>query len=181
MPVQEYVLLIAVFASSEDALRDLREITQPGPVGDAVAGAAILDRRGPRSVLQQSGGGTLAYGIGTGAAAGIVAGVVVALPLVGAAAGAAIGAIIGRRMGRREVDELIQLIGDVVPPGAAGLVAVVDAEALPLVSGALDGALRTTGRVLDEGPLTRLARSLVRGNPEAIEILDQQRAGEEGS
>jgi uncharacterized membrane protein len=173
--VGEYVMLVATYPDPEQALLDLREITGPGPLAAAVAGAGILDRTGARSVLQQAGGGTLAYGIGTGAAAGIVAGVVLALPLVGAAAGAAIGAMVGRRMGRREVEDLVALLGDVVTAGTAGLLAVVDEESLDLVRGALDRAQRSTGRVLDDGRLTTLARSLVRGNPEATEALDEQR------
>ncbi len=181
MPALEYALLVAMYPDPQDALTDLREITGPGRVGESVPGAAILDRRGPRPALQQGGGGTLAYSIGTGAAAGIVAGVVVSLPLVGAAAGAALGALVGRRMGRQEVDTLVELLGDAVPPGTAGLLAVVDSEQLSLVRGALDRSLRVTARVLDEGPLTKVARSLVRGNPEVTEVLDRQRgAGADG-
>ena len=40
-----------------------------------MAGSGILHRDWRRSMLQQGSGGTLAYGIGTGAAAGIVVGV----------------------------------------------------------------------------------------------------------
>ncbi len=175
MPAREYVLLVATYPDPQEALADLREITRPGVMGDAVAGAGMLDRRTGRTVLQQGNGGTLAYGIGTGAAAGIVAGVVVALPLVGAAAGAAIGAAVGRRMGRREAEALEELLDDAIPSGSVGLLAVVDAQSLELLRGALDRALRVTGRVLDEGPLTKLARSLVRGKPEPTEVLDRQR------
>lgn len=181
MPAQEYALLVAMYHDPQDALAELRTITGPGLIGESVAGAAILDRRGPRPALQQGGGGTLAYSIGTGAAAGIVAGVVVSLPLVGAAAGAALGALIGRRMGRQEIEILVQHLDDAVPPDSAGLLAVVDEAALPLVRGALDRAVRVTARVLDEGPLTTVARSFVRGNPEVTEVLDRQRgAGDDG-
>jgi hypothetical protein len=178
---EEYALLVARYRDPQDALADLRWLTGPGPLGASVAGAAILDRYGPRPALQQGGGGTLAYSIGTGAAAGIVAGVVVSLPLVGAAAGAAVGALVGRRMGRQEVETLVQLLDDAVPPGSAGLLAVVDEAALPLVRGALDRAQRVTARVLDEGPLTTVARSLVRGNPEVTEVLDRQRHRGDGN
>jgi uncharacterized membrane protein len=173
----EYVLLVATYPGPQEALLDLREITGLRPLADAVAGAGVLDRTGARSMLQQAGGGTLAYGVGTGAAAGIVAGVVISLPLVGAAAGAAIGAMVGRHMGRREVEELVALLGDVVTVGTAGLLAVVDEGSLDLVRGVLDRAQRSTGRVLDDGRLTTLARALVRGNPEATEALDEQRRG----
>lgn len=171
----ELVLVISVYPDAQEALRDLRELSRTGPLADSVSAAAILDRTGGRTVLQHGGGGTLAYAIGTGAAAGIVAGVLVAVPLFGAAAGAAVGALVGRRLGRREVTDLEALLGDTIVPGSAGLLAVVDEEAMDLVRGALDRALRVTGRVLDDGPLTDLALALVRGNPVATEALDRQR------
>ena len=175
MPGAELVLLIGVYGDALDALEDLRELTRPGPVSDAVAGAALLDRTGGRPVLQQGGGGTLAYSIGTGAAAGIVAGVAGSVPLLGAAAGAGIGALGGRHLGQREVAGLVDLLGDAIVPGSAGLLAVVDTGSQDLVEGAMDRALRVTGRVLDEGPLSALAVSLVRGDPVATDTLDRQR------
>lgn len=175
MPDPELVLVVGVYRDAREALQDLREVSRPGPVSKAIAGAAILDRTGGRSVLQHGGGGTLAYAVGTGAAAGVVAGVVVSVPLLGAAAGAAIGALVGRRLGKREVSGLVDLLGDAVVPGSAGLLAIVDAESQGLVGGALDRALRVTGRVLDEGPLSALVAPLVRGDPVATETLDRQR------
>jgi hypothetical protein len=56
---------------------------------------------------------------------------------------------------------------------------VVEAERLMEVRGALRRALRSSGRVLDDGPLTSHVRAFVRGNPEALEALDRQ-AGRTG-
>ena len=168
---EEYVLLVGVHAGRRDALADLREVTAAGPVGEAVAGAAVLHRGLDRSTLQQGGGGTLAYGIGTGAAAGVVAGVELTAPLAGAAAGAAIGAAVGHRLSRREVDDLAAALDDAVPVGASAVLAVVRADRLDLVRGALRHSLRATARLLEDDPLRRLARSLVRGNPTATEAL----------
>lgn len=177
MPAQEYVLLVGVYRNPRDAVVGLRQISGSGVLADAVVGAGILDRQAGRTVLQQARGGTLAYAIGTGAAAGVVVGVPFGFPLVGAAAGAGVGAIVGRRMRRWEVEEFSALLTDAVPPGSVGLVAVVDEDDVSLLRGALDRALRVTGRVLDEGPLTDLALTLVRGKPEVSEVLRRQRDG----
>lgn len=170
----EYVLVVGVYAATDEAVADLREITGPGALAGAVVGAGILRRDWRRSALHQGHGGTLAYGIGTGAAAGIVAGVFVGLPLLGAVAGALVGGALGRRLGRREVEGLVALLGDTVPVGATALIAVVLEEQLLQVRSAMTRALRSSGRVLDEGVLTSCARSLVRGNPTVMEALDLQ-------
>ncbi len=179
MASDEYALVVALYADADEAVADLRDITAPGGQTGAIAGSGILHRGWRRSVLQQGSGGTLAYGIGTGAAAGIVIGVFLALPLVGAAAGALVGGLVGRSVSRREVDGLVALLDDAIPVGATALLAVVDAERLMEVRGALGRALRSSGRVLDDGPLTAHVRAFVRGNPEALEALDRQ-AGRTG-
>lgn len=174
MSSDEYVLVVALYADADEAVADLRDLTASGGFADAVAGSGILHRGWRRSMLQQGSGGTLAYGIGTGAAAGIVAGVFLSLPLVGAAAGAVVGGLVGRRVSRREVDGLVVLLDDAIPVGATALLAVVAEDRLVEVRAALGRALRSSGRVLDEGPLSSHVRAFVRGNPEALEILDRQ-------
>ncbi len=171
---REYVLVLALHADSDDAVADLRDLGSPGPLAESVVGAGILHRGTWRSTLAQGTGGTLAYGIGTGAAVGIVVGVFVSLPLIGGAAGAVIGGLVGRRLARREVDGLIGLLEDEIPVGATALLAVVAEEHQFAVRASMTRALRTTARVLDEGPLTRHVRAFVRGDPEAIEALDRQ-------
>jgi len=75
---------------------------------------------------------------------------------------------------RREVDGLVALLDDAIPVGATALLAVVAEDRLLEVRGALTRALRSSGRVLDDGPLTSYSRAFVRGNPEALEALDRQ-------
>jgi hypothetical protein len=174
MASEEYVLVVALYADADEAVCDLRDLTAAGGSSQAVVGSGILHRDWRRSILQQGGGGTLAYGIGTGAAAGIVAGVFLGIPLIGAAAGALVGGVVGRRMSRREVEGLVALLDDAVPVGATALLAVVEQDRLQEVRTSLQRALRTSGRVLDEGPLTTYVRGFVRGNPEALEALDRQ-------
>ena len=174
MTSDEYVLVVALYADADEAVGDLRDLTAHAGLNPAVAGSGILHRDWRRSMLQQGGGGTVAYGIGTGAAAGIVVGVLVGVPLVGAAAGALVGGLLGRRVSRREVDGLVVLLDDAIPVGATALLAVVEAEHLLEVRAALGRALRSSGRVLDEGPLTSYVRAFVRGNPDVLEILDRQ-------
>ncbi len=82
--------------------------------------------------------------------------------------------MIGRRIGREEVDGLVALLDDAIPVGVTALLAVVTEERMVEVRSAITRALRTTGRVLDEGPLTRHVRAFVRGNPEVMEALDAQ-------
>jgi hypothetical protein len=179
MSSDEYVLVVALYADTVEAVADLRDLTAPGRFDDVVAGSGILHRDWRRSILQQGSGGTLSYGIGTGAAVGIVAGMFLGLPLVGGVAGAVVGGLVGRSVSRREVDGLVTLLDDAIPVGATALLAVVQEDRLPEVRAALDRALRSSGRVLDEGPLTTYVRTFVRGNPEALEILDRQ-AGRTG-
>jgi uncharacterized membrane protein len=175
----EYVLVVALYADVDEAVADLRVITHPVAFDGAVVGSGILHRDWRRSILQQGSGGTVAYGIGTGAAAGIVAGVFLGVPLIGAAAGAVIGGLLGRRVSRREVDGLVALLDDAIPVGASALLAIVEEDRLLEVRSALGRALRSSGRVLDDGPLTTYVRAFVRGNPEALEALDRQ-AGRSG-
>lgn len=170
-----YQLLVGVYDAPADAVDDLRVLSQPGPVREAVAGAGLLHRWPHGAVLEQGGGGTLAFGAGTGAAAGVVAGVVLSVPLVAAAAGALVGAAVGHRISRREVTTLDASLGDAVPVGATAVVAVVPEARAGVVAAALGRARKVTGRVLDEGPLTQAAKGLVRGNPEATDALDAQR------
>jgi hypothetical protein len=174
MASNDYVLVVALYADLDEAVADLRDLTAPGGFDEVLAGSGILRRGWRRSMLQQGSGGTVAYGIGTGAAAGIVVGVALALPLVGAAAGAVVGGLVGRRVSRREVDGLVALLDDAIPVGATALLAVVEEDHLVEVRGSLARALRSSGRVLDEGPLTSYVRAFVRGNPEALEALDRQ-------
>ena len=177
---REYVLVVALHADSNDAVADLRDLGSPGPLAQSVVGAGILHRGTWRSTLAQGSGGTLAYGIGTGAAAGIVAGVVVSLPLIGAAAGAVVGAVVGRHLACREVEGLIALLADEIPVGATALLAVVAEEHQFAVRAGMARALRTTARVLDEGPLTGHVRAFVRGDPEALEALERQSGRSQG-
>ena len=83
-------------------------------------------------------------------------------------------------MGRREIEGLVAAVGDTVPIGGTAVIAVVVEEQLPAVRAAMTLALRTSGRVLDEGPLTTYARSLVRGNPTVMEALDAQQGKPDG-
>jgi uncharacterized membrane protein len=166
-----YVLAVGVYDASDPALEDLRDLTNPGPTAEVVAGAAVMTRGADRSVMQQGGGGTTAYGIGTGAAAGVVAGVVVALPLVGAAAGAVIGGLVGHHLKGKEAAQLAALLDDDVPVGGTALVAVVPEPFLAEARAGMTRARRTTGRVIDDPAARRLARGLVRGNPDATDAL----------
>jgi hypothetical protein len=85
-----------------------------------------------------------------------------------------VGGVVGWRVSRREVDGLVALLGDAIPVGATALLIVVEEARLMEVRAALGRALRTSGRVLDDGPLTTYVRAFVRGNPEALEALDRQ-------
>ena len=177
MPGPQYVLAVGVYDDPSGALADLRDLTNPGPTSEVIAGAAVLTRELRKSVLQQGGGGTTAYGIGTGAAVGVVVGVVAALPLVSAAAGAVIGGLLGRRLRARETAQLAALVADDVQVGHTALVAVVAEEFLGEVRFAMTRARKTTGRGLVDDATRKLARSLVRGNPTATEDLE---SGERG-
>ena len=174
MSTGEYVLVVALYPDVQDAAADLREVSTQEALGDVVVGSGILQRDWRRSVLQQGSGGTLAYGIGTGAAGGIVAGAFLGVPLVAGLGGAVVGGIVGWRVSRREVDGLVALLGDAIRVGATALLIVVEEARLMQMRAALGRALRTSGRVLDDGPLTTYVRAFVRGNPEALEALDRQ-------
>jgi hypothetical protein len=174
----EYVLLVALYADVGDAAADLRDVVEPA--GATVVGSGILKRDWRRSVLQQGSGGTLAYGVGTGAAGGIVAGVFLGAPLVAGLVGALVGGVVGWRLSRREVDGLASLLGDAIPMGGTALLLVVEESWLAEMRAALGRSLRTSGRVLDDGPLTPHVRAFVRGNPEALAALDRQAGRADG-
>jgi phage tail tape-measure protein len=167
----EYVLAVGIYDDPSGALEDLRNLTNPGPTHEVLAGAAVITRGVTKSVMQQGGGGTTAYGIGTGAAAGVVAGVVLAVPLVGAVAGAVIGGLVGHHMKGKEAEQLGALLADDLLIGQTALVTVVPAEHQAEVRYAMARARKSTGRVLDDAQSRRLARGLVRGNPDATEVL----------
>lgn len=167
----EHVLAVGIYDVPDGALEDLRDLTNPGPTAEVIAGAALVTRDAQRAVLHQGGGGSTAYGIGTGAAIGVVAGVVLALPLVGAAAGAVIGGLMGHRLRSREAAQLADLLADDLPIGATALVAVVPEPFMAEVRAGMSRARRTTGRVVDDPAARRLARALVRGNPDATDAL----------
>lgn len=174
MPGREYVLMLALHAGPEDAAGDLADLLAPAGFPDAVAGAAILQRGRDGTTIQQPGGGTLAYGIGTGAAVGVAAGALLGVPLQTMVVGAAVGGLIGHRRRRDELDGVVAVLADHIPIGATALVAVVAAEQWPVLRTSLARALRVTGWPLDEGPLVEFARSLVRGNPTVSEDLSPQ-------
>ena len=170
----EYVLMLVLHADVADAAADLAELTASSATIDLVAGSAILRRTVPRTLVQQSGGGTLGYGIGTGMAVGVVAGVPLGQPLLTGALGAVIGGLVGRRARQREVQGVMDVLDEQIPVGSTALVAVVPAGPWPLIRVSLARAVRVTGWPLDPGsPLLPFARSLVRGNPTVSEELPE--------
>jgi hypothetical protein len=167
----EYVLVVGLYPQAEPAVMDLRDLTNPGPVAEVLAGTGLVARVGRGVTVQQGGGGTLGYGIGTGAAAGLVVGHWMPWPLTTAVVGAVIGGLIGVRLRRRESAHLLALIDLDLRVGETALVTVVPAVHLGEVRHAMWRARKTTGRVLDDPDSLRLARGLVRGNPVATEAL----------
>ncbi|HEX6888005.1 MAG TPA: hypothetical protein VF143_07850 [Candidatus Nanopelagicales bacterium] len=171
----EYVLAVGIYGEPADALADLRDLTNPGPLVELIVGTAVLTRGLRRGVLQQGGGGSTAFGAGTGAALGIVAGVLLPLGPLGALAGGvgggAIGAVLGRRVQQEEAGALVGLLDVDLSIGETALIAVVAEAHAPEVRAAMHRARRTTGRLVADRQTRRVIRGLVRGNPEATEAL----------
>jgi uncharacterized membrane protein len=163
---------VGIHDAAQDALEDLRDLTNPGPTAEALAGAAVLLRGPHRPTLQQGGGGSTAFGIGTGAALGVIVDVLLTLPLVGTAAGGAIGGLLGRRAKQQEAVALEALLVDDLPIGSTALVAVVPEARAGEVRAAMRRARRTTGRLLEDPTARAVARGLVRGDPIATEWLE---------
>ncbi len=166
-----YVLAVGIYPDPDLALTDLRDLTNPGPNAESIAGAGVLTRGLRGATLQQGGGGSTAYGIGTGAAAGLLAGYWIPLPLVGVAAGALIGGLVGHRLKTREERALEALLEVDLPLSFSALVCVVPEEHQGVVRSGMTRATKTTGRVLDDPAARKLARGLVRGNPVATSAL----------
>ena len=171
MTATGFVLAVGLYGDVESALMDLRDLTNPGPTREVVAGAGVVSSgpRGPQ--LQQGEGGTTAYGIGTGAAAGIVAGLWLPQPVLTTLAGAVIGGLIGRRLQAREANHLAALLQDDLRSGTTALVTVVLEPAVAEVQFAMSRSTKTTARQIDDEATRRVARALVRGNPVATEAL----------
>lgn len=174
------MLAVGLYGDAESALADLRDLTNPGPTREVVAGSGVVSRgaRGPQ--LAQGGGGTTAYGIGTGAAAGLVAGlwlpqpVLATMPVATTLLGAVIGGIIGRRLQVREANHLAALLSDDLRPGTTALISVVLEQAADEVRFAMRRATKTTARLIEDEATRKVARGLVRGNPVATEALGGQ-------
>jgi hypothetical protein len=171
----EYVLAVGVYDEPADALADLRDLTNPGPLVELIVGTAVLTRGLRRGLLQQGGGGSTAFGAGTGAALGIVAGVLLPLgpfgALAGGVGGGVIGGVLGRRVQHEEASDLVGLLDVDLPVGDTALIAVVAEAHAPEVRAAMSRARRTTGRLVADRRIRRVVRGLVRGNPEATEAL----------
>lgn len=173
MPATEYVLAVGVYPDGRTAAADLRAV-RAGPLRCEVPGAGILQRDGRGSMVQEGAGGSVGYGLVTGAAGGLAVGGLLGAPIVLGAIGLAIGGLVGRQLRSRETAALTAAVMDTVPVGATALVLVVGVDVLPATREQMSNALRTSGRVLAEGPLIEYARSLVRGNPSVMAALDVQ-------
>lgn len=169
--VGEYVLVVGLYSERELALGDLRDLTNPGPTAEVIAGSGVLTRAARGVSLQQGGGGSLAYGIGTGIAAGLVVGHWLPWHLTTAVVGGAIGGVVGRRIRHRESRHLLALIDVDLRVGETALTAVAPEAYLDEVRAGMRHARKCTGRLLDDPESRRLARGLVRGDPVATEAL----------
>ncbi len=124
----------------------MRDLTNPGPTAEAIAGSGIMTRTGNSLALQQGGGGSLAYGIGTGFAGGLVLGHWLPWPLTTAAVGAAVGGVLGRRLRTRETRHLLALIDGDLRIGETALVAVAPEQYLSELRAGMRRARKSTGR-----------------------------------
>ena len=169
--VTEYVLVVGLYPQEELALGDLRDLTNPGPTAEVIAGSGVMTRTTHGVALQQGGGGSLAYGIGTGFATGLVVGHWLPWPLTTAVVGGAIGGVVGRRIRQRESRHLLALLDVDLRAGETALAAVAPQAYLDELRAGMRRARKSTGRLLDDPESRRLARGLVRGDPVATEAL----------
>lgn len=171
VPGDEYVLVAGLYGQAEEAFADLRELTNPGPTGEVIAGSGVLTGGSRGLALQQGGGGTLSYGIGTGFAAGLVVGHWLPWPLTTATVGAVIGGVLGQRARRRETRHLAALLDVDLRAGETVLAVIAPEEYLGELRRGMRRARKSTGRLLDDPQSRRLARGLVRGDPVATAAL----------
>jgi hypothetical protein len=176
-PEVPFVLAVGIYDTAQDALTDLRDLTNPGPIVEVLAGCTVLARTAAGARRQQPGGGTLAFSVGTGLAAGVALGGVLALALgpatLVAAAGAGAGAALGRRLAQRETAGLLALLAVDLPVAATALVCVVPEPAAGELRTAMRRSRRTTGRLLQDPESRAVARGLVRGHPGATQWLGE--------
>jgi uncharacterized membrane protein len=166
-----FVLAAGCYDAATAARADLRDLTNPGPTCEVMAGTALLHHEPEHARLEHLRGGTTAFWAGTGGAVGVLAGILVGIPLLGAAAGVVLGAILGRRRSAHEAEDFAALLGDDLPVGAVGLLVITPERYAGEVRSGMTRARRTTGRTLDDEHTLALARSLVRGDPVATEAL----------
>lgn len=171
MATVEYVLAVGLYPDAEPALMDLRDLTNPGPTAEVVAGSGVVWRGMRGASLQQGGGGTTAFGIGTGAALGLIVDYWVPIPFVGAIVGALVGGLVGHRLKNREARHLSGMLEADLYPGSCALVCVVAEARLDEVRASMTRARKTTGRLLADDAARKVARGLVRGDPVATEAL----------
>lgn len=128
----------AIDAASEDFDR-LAALVKGKSV--AIDGAILVSRADDGSVsVVQTGDDRGRKGLGWGGGVGVAVGLLAPPLLASVAVGAAAGGVVGRFVDHRLETELHDRIGENLPPGSAGIIAVFDDEQRLAVQQALAGA-----------------------------------------
>ena len=136
-------VLVAGYQEIEEATKDFESLV--ALVDDkkvAIEGVILVTHAEDGSVsVQQTGDHRGRKGMGWGGGVGVAVGLFAPPLLASAAVGAAAGGVIGKFVDHRLDNEIHDKIGENLPPGSAGIIAVFDDDQRLGVERALSGAL----------------------------------------
>ncbi len=136
-------VLVAGYQDIEEATKDFESLVEL--VDDkkvAIQGVILVTHAEDGSVsVQQTGDHRGRKGMGWGGGVGVAVGLFAPPLLASAAVGAAAGGLIGKFVDHRLENEIHDKIGENLPPGSAGIIALFDDEQRLGVEQALSGAL----------------------------------------
>ena len=155
-------VLVAGYPDIESAQADF-EVLIAAVSGRVVAidGAILVTHDDDGSVaVRQTGDNLGRKGLGWGGGVGLAVGLFAPPLLASVAAGAVAGGVVGKFVDRRLETEMHDKIGENLPPGSAGIIAVFDDDQQLGVQQALGGALVRSVVQSDKGGIRALKDSL---------------------
>jgi arylsulfatase A-like enzyme/uncharacterized membrane protein len=155
-------VLVAGYASIDDATGDFEGlIAQVKDKAVAIDGMILVTHAADGTVqVRQTGDHRGRKGAGWGGGVGVAVGLFAPPLLASTAVGAAAGGLVGKFVDHRVAHEIHDKIGEQLPPGSAGIIAVFDDEHRLGVERALANALATSVVQSDKSGTRALKESL---------------------
>ncbi len=162
MSDEQTAVLVAGYQDIDTASGDFESLVAQVKAGTVeIEGIILVTHAADGSVsVQQTGDHLGRKGAGWGGGVGVAVGLFAPPLLASAAVGAAAGAVVGKFVDHRLETELHDKIGENLPPGSAGIIAVFDDAQRLAVEQALPGALLRSLVLSDKSGVSALKDSL---------------------